>query len=152
MTTVHIKPSSLATPLCFTSSHPPSIHRSWPIGMLKRIAALSSTRRTTTEAMHVFHHWLTTCCPHHIALRDVADHLANFTTRHGNSSRPMRCSSISWLVLPFKYQWTRAGLIPFLKLQSAKLRRLAAEEGWQCMPSDIRISWSLGHNNLRQIL
>ena len=47
------KPTSLGIPLCTTSTHPFSTHRSWPISMIKRLGPISSTRDGALGAKRV---------------------------------------------------------------------------------------------------
>ena len=133
-TKAYTKPTSLWTPLSYTSTHHPAVHLMWPPSVLRRLRDHCTDDASYDEAKRAFMQRLRVFAPGHPGL------LA--TTARPRRRQPS--SSTCFCVLPFHPIWHHSGIHSACESMDAML---AAHSSYQ-----VRISWSLAGSHLMRLV
>ena len=108
----HVKPTSQKTWLSDNSCHHTSVHKTWPLAVVRRIGDLCTMKSARDECRKAFVNSLASQCPDHVALqvcRNTIDRDTPNPPRRNSSARS------SWLALKFCVATSRAGVSSILR-------------------------------------
>ena len=113
----HFKMTSLGVPLCLTSGHPFSVHKSWPAANVSRLASTCSSRSNFEMARRVFIDRLEQFKWPREMLRSLQrvpyERLKSGSSDNNGDGR--EGSTRTWLVMPFHPVWQKAALQPVIE-------------------------------------
>ena len=145
---VVVKQSHLGIVLDDSSSHPNSVHSTWPISIFTRIACRSSSLAVCKVSQDSFVAKFDRDCPDHV-VRPALKSLQLFRRPLVSIAAVKRPKCSSWIVIPFHQAWHKAKL-------GSKLCRIHddAPSVISSFIEDFRagISWSLGGQHLYKVL
>eukprot|EP00933_Yihiella_yeosuensis_P044464 TRINITY_DN39620_c0_g1_i1.p1 TRINITY_DN39620_c0_g1~~TRINITY_DN39620_c0_g1_i1.p1 ORF type:complete len:635 (+),score=76.46 TRINITY_DN39620_c0_g1_i1:476-2380(+) len=136
------KPTSLGIPLCLSSAHPPHVHSSWPVGLIKRLGSLASRAADAENAKKI----LIARFKNHLASPAIL-HLLEATPTWGKPRRQHACQQMQH---DQPVQWLTLGYHPALRLPMHKALRRFLENvsmnslymfSFQSSAPVVRISW-----------
>ena len=121
------KPSSIWQPLGIESCHHPSIHMHWPINQCMRIGERYSHSVLGSEAVHSF--------------RKAYRAATGVEICSVTQPKSERCSSTSWVVVPFDFVMGNARIQQAINLVKLPLGALGSFKR-------VMVSWALGNKHL----
>ena len=135
---LYLKQTSVWRPLSPWSSHPWSVHASWPKSQEVRNGRRFSSSARAGDAVSKF--WEDLVCAFGVSVRgDQATIKRNSVTI---STQPKSL----WMVLPHRLCWAQA------RIANVISKCLRPEDAFKTTMGDIRLSWRLGSPHLCQVL
>ena len=136
---LYTKPSSLWLPLSSKSGHAPSVHMAWPVGQLVRLKRRFYCPSEASKAINDFKHRY-----------KVANGHDFFEFNSSSSSSPIRRNNQgSFVVLPCREEWNKAGIPRMLKKTFDEWEPLLRPLGGKTSVAPM-LSWRNSAQNLIQ--
>ena len=135
------KPSSQYQPLAPHSMHPPSVHISWPAGMIRRAEALCNSKAAVKQ--EVLYLWRL------ISARSGST-FAGIALGAQNPRPPVRCQTdnqVSRILLPYFAGWDTVGLNGSLRKLCETYRQSFMRDLGSAL--DVRVAYTLAGPHLR---